>query len=107
MPSYYQPDKFKKQLERRKRKLFRINEELRKKVYAKKAQTSDELLVSLGKEIARLRIASNLTQKRLGELAGTYQSAIGRIETGHANLTVKNLRKIAKILNKKLKIELL
>lgn len=107
MPSYYQPGKFKKQLERRKRKTVRLNDELRKRVLAKGKPTPDELLLRIGKEIAGLRAAASLTQRKLGEIAGTYQSAIGRMETGRANLTIKNLRKITKILGKKLKIEII
>jgi len=107
MPPYYQRDRFKKQLERRKRKTARLNDELRKKVLAKEKPITDELLARIGSEIAGLRTAAGLTQRKLGELAGTYQSAIGRMETGRANLTIKNLRKIAKILGKKLKIEII
>ena len=106
MPSYYQPYKFKKKLERRERESARINEELRKKILAERKPVPDELLAGIGKKIAGLRIAAGLTQKKLGELAGTYQSAIGRIELGRENLTIKNLRKIAKILGKKLKLEI-
>jgi ribosome-binding protein aMBF1 (putative translation factor) len=107
MPSYYQPNKFKKQLERRKRKAAHLNDKLRKRFLAEGKPTPDELLLRIGKEIAGLRTAAGLTQRKLGEIAGTYQSAIGRMETGRANLTIKNLRKIAKILGKKLKIEIL
>lgn len=56
----------------------------------------------IAKEIIKMRIAANLTQKELAEKAGTSQSAIARIESGsYENLTLASLRKIGKVFGAK------
>jgi len=58
------------------------------------------------KQIIKLRLENNLTQKKLAELIGTKQANISRLESGnHSNFSICFLNKIAKATNKKLKIE--
>ena len=53
----------------------------------------------LAKEIIKMRINADLTQKQLAELAGTSQPAIARLESGnYKNLSLSSLRKIGKAL---------
>jgi transcriptional regulator with XRE-family HTH domain len=60
----------------------------------------------IAQQVHDLRIDAKLTQTQLAELAGTYQSVISRIEDadydGHS---LASLNKIAKALNRKLKVE--
>jgi predicted transcriptional regulator len=54
----------------------------------------------LAKEIIKLRIKAELTQKQLAKLAGTSQPAIARLESGnYKNLSLSFLRRIGKVLN--------
>jgi ribosome-binding protein aMBF1 (putative translation factor) len=60
---------------------------------------------NLVEEILRKRIERNMTQKDLARKIGTKQSAIARLESGKYNPTVKFLKKVAKALDSKLRIE--
>ena len=56
----------------------------------------------LAKEIIKMRINADLTQKQLAMLAGTSQPAIARLESGnYKNLSLSSLRKIGKALGAK------
>lgn len=50
------------------------------------------------------RAEQNLTQSELAERCGMKQSAIGRLETGGSNPTLKTLTQVAEGLGKRLKI---
>ncbi len=52
------------------------------------------------------RIKLGLTQKQLAEKLGTKQSAIARLESGDANISLEHLEKIAHSLGLKLDIRL-
>lgn len=56
-------------------------------------------------EIHTLRAEAGLTQSQLGELMNVPQSSIARWENGGTNITVETLAKIAKAMNKELKID--
>lgn len=56
-------------------------------------------------EIHTLRAEAGLTQTQLGELMNVPQSSIARWENGGTNITVETLAKIAKAMNKELKID--
>ncbi|MDO4197869.1 MAG: helix-turn-helix transcriptional regulator [Erysipelotrichaceae bacterium] len=51
------------------------------------------------------RIRQNLTQKQLSELTGITQADISRIENGTRNPSLAMLKRIAKGLNMRLKLE--
>lgn len=59
------------------------------------AQVDSELL-SLGREIRRLRRARDVTQEALADLAGLSANYIGAIERGEQNPGAKALFKIAR-----------
>ncbi len=52
------------------------------------------------------RIAAGLTQAEVAARAGTTQSAIARLEGGAVSPTVETLRKYAKAVGKRLKVEM-
>ncbi|WP_185602418.1 helix-turn-helix domain-containing protein [Paenibacillus sp. 598K] len=52
-------------------------------------------LVRIGQLIRQCRISQNLTQEQLAELVGTSHTAIGAIERGERNVTVRTLHRIA------------
>jgi len=63
------------------------------------------LPVKIAARIISARTSMNLTQKDLAELAGTSQSAISRLESGHYDwYTLKTLRKIAKALGQTVEV---
>ena len=52
------------------------------------------------------RIEAGLTQAEVAARAGTTQSAIARLEGGSVSPTVETLRKYAKAVGKRLKVEM-
>ena len=59
-------------------------------------------LQNLGFRLRDLRQAKNLTQAELGEQCGLHRTFIGSVERGERNLSVLNLRRIAKVLRVRL-----
>ncbi|MER9163604.1 helix-turn-helix transcriptional regulator [Mesorhizobium sp. M0715] len=57
-----------------------------------------EMRKLVGKNFARLRAASGLTQERVAELANVSQQYISDLERGKRNPTVETLSEIAKAL---------
>lgn len=54
--------------------------------------------------LMKKRLEKGLTQAALARKLGTKQSAIARLESGTANPTLESLRKVARVLNAKLKV---
>ena len=54
----------------------------------------------------RKRVEKGLSQKELAKKIGTKQSAISRLESGGYNPSLAFLRKVAKALNTRLKVEI-
>ncbi|WP_333816935.1 helix-turn-helix domain-containing protein [Tabrizicola sp.] len=54
----------------------------------------------------RARAEAGLTQEALAERMGTTQSAVARLESGRVSPTVETLRKYAKAVGKRLKVEM-
>ena len=52
------------------------------------------------------RIAAGLTQAEVAARAGTTQSAIARLESGSVSPSIETLRKYAKAVGKRLKVEM-
>jgi Predicted transcriptional regulators len=50
---------------------------------------------AIGTRIREARLHANLTQEKLGELAGMDRQAVNRIEQGHASPLLDNLIRIA------------
>ena len=54
----------------------------------------------------RARAEAGLTQEALAERMGTTQSAVARLAGGRVSPTVETLRKYAKAVGKRLKVEM-
>ena len=59
----------------------------------------DLFLVMFGLRVREYRFRRQLTQQALADIAGFHRTYIGMIERGEKNLTLTNLRKLAKALN--------
>jgi transcriptional regulator with XRE-family HTH domain len=57
-----------------------------------------KFLQTLGFRIRELRLARGLTQEQLGELCELHRTFIGSVERGERNVSILNLRLIAKVL---------
>jgi transcriptional regulator with XRE-family HTH domain len=57
-----------------------------------------EFLRTLGDRIRERRTACGLTQVQLGEHCGLHRTFIGSVERGERNLSILNLRLIARVL---------
>jgi len=55
-----------------------------------------ELLRHFGEHLRTLRVERNLTQEELAALAGFSRSYYNEIETGKRNISLLNLRKLAR-----------
>jgi transcriptional regulator with XRE-family HTH domain len=56
------------------------------------------LLRQFGARVRALREGENLSQERLGELAGLHRNYIGAVERGEYNPTLVSMARIAKAL---------
>lgn len=106
MPPLYQPGKFGEKMKRLRAKNLRENELLRNKIKSRSRIAPDPFCAQLGKDIAKARKSLGISQMKLAGLVDTTQSSIGRVETGRHNLTIKKIRKIARVLKKELSIVL-
>ncbi|GAX06139.1 XRE family transcriptional regulator [Secundilactobacillus pentosiphilus] len=75
-----------------------------KPAFAKKFHQSS-IRYRYATRIHMLRAEAGLTQSQLGELMSVPQSSIARWENGGTNITVETLEKIARAVNKELKID--
>jgi len=57
------------------------------------------LLIKFGKKVREERFKRKLTQQALANIAGFHRTYIGMVERGEKNLTLTNIKKIAKALN--------
>jgi transcriptional regulator with XRE-family HTH domain len=58
----------------------------------------------VGFNIRIIREGRNLTQEKLGALAGLHRAYIGQIERGEKNITIHNLLKIANALKVNIRV---
>lgn len=56
------------------------------------------LLIKFGKIVREERFKRELTQQALADIAGFHRTYIGMVERGEKNLTLTNIRRIAKAL---------
>ncbi len=106
MPSFYQGGKFERNLEKLKRKRIARQNVLTSSVAKRTKNPLSGRSMEVGRKIKESRISAGLTQLKLAGIVGTSQEAIAKIEAGRHNLTLRNLEKITKALNKNLLIEL-
>jgi transcriptional regulator with XRE-family HTH domain len=73
---------------------------VKKKEGAKEAAADVDLpvLIALGKQVRKLRMAAGLSQHQFAEAAGTSHTYIVSIEAGVPNVSVAMLDKMAKVL---------
>jgi transcriptional regulator with XRE-family HTH domain len=57
-----------------------------------------KFLRTLGSRLRELRLARGLTQHELGERCQLHRTFIGSVERGERNLSILNLRLIARVL---------
>lgn len=58
-----------------------------------------EILVKFGEKVREERLKQNLSQEELATRAGVHRTYIGMIERAEKNITLENIKKIAKALN--------
>lgn len=63
----------------------------------------NKVLKKFGKKIREKRLIVGVSQEKLGELSGLHRTYISGIERGIRNVSLKNICKIAKALEVKLK----
>jgi len=61
------------------------------------------LLIRFGNKVRYERVKLDLSQEELAYRAGVHRTYIGMIERAEKNITLKNIEKIAKALNLKIK----
>ena len=62
----------------------------------------DSALLKFGKRIREERNKLGISQEELAERAGVHRTYIGMLERGEKNITLKNIKKIAKALKIKI-----
>jgi transcriptional regulator with XRE-family HTH domain len=60
-------------------------------------------LVAFGENIRSLREQKELSQERLAELAELHRTYVGAVERGERNVSLKNIVRLAKALEKEAK----
>lgn len=60
---------------------------------------NDEILKIFGINLKIERIRQGYTQAQLAELLNIHEKHVCKLETGHQNVTLKTLSKIAKVLH--------
>ena len=84
----------------------RLKKELKNPEF-KKAFDQEEIFASLAIQIAKIRQKQGLSQKDLAKRLKTTQQTVSRIENiGNKSLSLSTLLKLAGVLHKQLKIEL-
>jgi len=61
------------------------------------------ILEQFGSKVRKNRLKKNLSQEKLAELANLHRTYISQIESGKRNIALKNIEKIAKALDIKVK----
>ena len=56
-----------------------------------------------GKKIKQIRLKQGLSQEALADISGLHRTYISNIENGNRNVSIKNVEKLAKALNIKIK----
>jgi predicted transcriptional regulator len=59
------------------------------------------------RQLLKLRIKYDLTQKQFAEKVGTTQAVISRIENGNVNIGIDFLERVAKAFGKKVEVKLI
>ena len=63
--------------------------------------TTPRIVSQFAKRVRELRLKKDISQERLGEMAGLHRTYIGMIERAEKNITLVNLEKVARALGVK------
>lgn len=63
----------------------------------------NKTLIQFGNRVREERLKLSLSQEGLAAKAGVHRTCIGMIERAEKNITLENIEKIAKALNKNIK----
>ena len=63
----------------------------------------EPILLAFGQRVQELRKKRNLSQEQLAEMAGVHRTYIGMVERAEKNITLRNIKKIAKALDVNIK----
>jgi len=64
---------------------------------------SENILEIFGQNVQKYRKAKQISQEKLAEISGVHRTYVGMIERAEKNITLRNMEKIAKALNVKIK----
>jgi len=63
--------------------------------------TTPQIVARFAKRVREHRLRKDISQERLGEMAGLHRTYIGMLERAEKNITLVNLEKIARALGVK------
>lgn len=63
----------------------------------------EPILLAFGQRVQELRKKRNLSQEQLADMAGVHRTYIGMVERSEKNITLRNIKKIAKALDVNIK----
>ena len=63
----------------------------------------EPILLAFGQRVQELRKKRNLSQEQLADMAGVHRKYIGMVERAEKNITLRNIKKIAKALDVNIK----
>lgn len=62
--------------------------------------SDNEILAGLGRAIRTRRLEMDMSQEALANLSGVDRSHMGKIERGERNVTLLNIERVAKVLDR-------
>ena len=83
-----------------------INDLIKERPELEEVIEGEDPVYQIRKRILELRLEKGYSQEELAKKAGTKQAVISRIENGESEPRFQTINKIAKALDKKVKIEL-
>ena len=63
----------------------------------------EPILLAFGQRVQELRKKQNLSQEQLADMSGVHRTYIGMVERAEKNITLRNIKKIAKALDVNIK----
>ena len=63
----------------------------------------EPILLAFGQRVQELRKKRNLSQEQLADMSGVHRTYIGMVERAEKNITLRNIKKIAKALDVNIK----
>ena len=63
----------------------------------------EPILLAVVQRVQELRKKRNLSQEQLADMAGVHRTYIGMVERAEKNITLRNIKKIAKALDVNIK----